>query len=463
MGCSVSQHPWDQYLDGLIRAGAIRPYQLRWLRDALSHTRFAALGARQIGKGWTVALIAVTLAVGYYDADGRRCPGHDVKVLSKDKRTSKNMLSMIRKHVEAAERIYGKFTNPRLGGLTEVYVLHGGKIESLPGTPKSAQGLTGSVIIDELAANSWDPEELFAQAASVGSSEDYMRFMVLSNAGVAGQFAHKFFQGDGEWAERRAQFVVSSTTIYDAYEGLLPDRFIGLRKSISPAMWARFYENSFESSGAGVLVRSQIGVAEAPRKGLVVAMGVDPGFGQNPTGICVAGFDPRSQRVWVLHTDWWFDADVDRSVSKIRALQKQWGVRQTFVDVGSAGFLYKNRLGEGHGMEYVRVSAQGKQRMLTAVTDLVGRGSVYLDSAGSGQEIFLQDLEQVVWDHKGFLDLGRVLVRAENQAATSRGAAVGRELHADSMAAFSYFAEWLGSMQGQAPSFAVAGGVTARR
>lgn len=434
--------PIDQYVSGLVASGVMRPYQQAWMRDALTNPRIAALGARQIGKGWTVALIALVLANGCVLPDGRVIPGHDVLVVSKDKRTAQNMIAMIAKHVTHIETMFGPVRDPRRGGVQEIVFAWGSKIVSLPGTPRAIQGFTGSVIVDELAASVHDPEELFAQGLSVASSQDYFRFVVLSNAGISGGFAHKFFQADGEWEDRRAQFKVSSTTIYDAYEGLLPDRFKGLQKSISPTMWSRFYENSFESSGAGILAARTLMplVASAPKIG-VTYLGVDPGFGNNPTGFVVVQVHGERGYATVLHSSWRFQKEIAGTADRIKQLMKHYSPRRTFIDKGFAGMAFEPYFENNQTVEFVSVNKYSKQADLQGMVDLIEGGKIRMldqQEQSGNPEVLYRDLEQVIWDDAGDLDLGRTFVKPGDKMAGGYGAKVGREIHADSAAALSY-------------------------
>ena len=440
---------WQAYLRGLHEGGVIRGYQASWLSAALNGTKFAALGARQIGKGWTVALVAITLAHGYVTASGEYVPPHDVLVLSKDQRTSKNMISMIRKHLDLCEQMFGGITSTRMGGLSEIYLEGKGKIVSMPGSPRSIQGFTGSVIIDELAANRWDPEELVAQGLSVTSSKDYFRFMLISNAGISGGFAHQFFEGDGEWEKRRKDFACFSTTIYDAYPDGLPERLKSLKRTISPKMWARFFENSFEGAGVGILDRIQIGVVSSG-KYIRCVMGIDPGFSDNPTGVVIAGVDSRGGIV-ILYSDWWFNVGIDEQATRIRGLISFWKPAKTIIDRGMAGFALAAKFERDNSVEFIGVNGPGKQKMLAAAIDLIESGRVgILESQPSGlrklegsPEIFWNDIETLQWTDNGALDIGTTIVRSGTEMALQRGAKLGTKIHADTAMAFAYCAEWL--------------------
>jgi len=445
--------PWESYLTALHDSGVIRGYQASWLSSALSSTKFAALGARQIGKGWTVALVAITLAHGYVTASGEFVPPHDVIVLSKDQRTSKNMISMIRKHLDLCEQMFGVITSTRLGGLSEIYLEGRGKIVSMPGSPRSIQGFTGSVIIDELAANRWDPEELIAQGLSVTSSRNHFRFMLISNAGISGGFAHQFFEGDGDWADRRKDFQIFSTTIYDAYPDGLPDRLLSLRRVISPKMWARFYENSFEGAGIGILERGQVRAVTSAPKNLRMIMGIDPGFSDNPTGVIVAGVDQQGG-IYIVYSDWWFSVGIDDQAARIKQLISHYRPAKTIIDRGMAGFALESKFSGDTSIEFIGVNAPNKQRMLATTVDLIESGRVCVLSEQTpprafrgNHEIFWNDLETIQWAENGALDIGTTIVREGDAVAIQRGAKPGTRIHADTAMGFAYCAEWLSGFQ----------------
>jgi hypothetical protein len=442
-----AMNPVDDYVAALIETGTIRDYQLQWLRDALTHERVAMLGARQIGKGWTVGLMALVLATGYRLPDGTQVPGHDVMILSKDQRTSKNMIGVINKHVDAVERLYGAIRHGVLGGVSEVVLASGCRILSLPGTPRSVQGFSGSVIIDELAASAHDPEELFAQGLSVSSSKDHFRFIVVTNAGSVGSFCHRFFHGDGEWAVRRDQFRVSSTTIYDAYHGDLPARFVGLRKSISPQMWSRFFENEFVASGSSVLDAraSVLTIDSAPKIG-TVWMAVDPGFGNNPTGIIVASAHPERGYAVVQHSSWFWDAGIVAIVDRIKAIMKHYRPIRVFIDRGFAGLALEPYFSGNAMVEFVSVNRYNKAADLQGVFDLAQSGRLRVLSSqamGGKPDVLYRDLDQLILTDTGDLDLGREIV---SQHDTLVPAMAGREIHADTVAALSYLSS---SLNGQ--------------
>ena len=85
-----------------------KPWQYAAYQEAMNSQMYALIGSRQTGKSMLISLVAISLALGYENFAGERVPAADVLIVSKDRNTSSNIISMVRKHLEAAQAITGK-------------------------------------------------------------------------------------------------------------------------------------------------------------------------------------------------------------------------------------------------------------------------------------------------------------------------------------------------------------------
>lgn len=330
----------SSYVD-VVRNNYFRSYQQDWI-DSFIHNRLTAIvGARQIGKSSTIAIASIIYATGYKIEEQAHNPS-DVFIASKDLKTAKNIISMLNKHIDNIEQIYKlKIRNKKLGGIQEVVLLNGRKITSMPGTPNSLRGFTGCVIIDELSANNWDPEEILAEALSITSSDTRFKVIICTNADMEGSFVHDFFYSDKEdHATRRAMWSCFNTTIYDAYEEL-PSHIASIKDTISSNMWKRFYENAFLGAGSGLLdliyLQSRVTTTK-PNIGPLTFMGVDPGFSEqgNPTGIVIVTID--NNICYTIYEELMFSPSLDFLCQHIANLKKQFGCSKILIDQGTVGY-----------------------------------------------------------------------------------------------------------------------------
>lgn len=370
-----------------------RPYQREWFKTCLTKNYVGILGARQIGKSWALGLVALALANGG-EFWGKKIRPHNVLIVSKDRETAKNIIAMIRKHLNTAEAAWGRrFDTSGIGGVGDVYLSSGGRIVAMPGTPRSLQGFTGSIIWDEVSANRWDMEEGFAQALSVTSGSPDFRLILASNADVSGSWVDQFWHNP-EWAKRREGWKLNITTILDAYPKGLPPRLKTRQVSMSPAMWSRYYMCQFPGLGAGVIPRSQLSIHAKLSQGRgQILMGIDPGFSEtgNPTGICIVEID--SGGVKVLHSDHWFGLPLEMQVLQIENLRKKYAVSKIYVDQGGPGWHLAQRV---QGANKVSVGRDAQERWFQSLVDLVEGGRI---SFADGPVV--DDVCSIIWDQNG--------------------------------------------------------------
>jgi hypothetical protein len=280
-----------------------------------------------------------------------------------------------------------------IGGVGDVYLAGGGRIVAMPGTPRSLQGFSGSIIWDEVSANRWDMEEGFAQALSVTSGSGDFRLILASNADVSGSWVDRFWH-DPDWAVRRQGWRLRITTILDANPSGLPARLLARQKTMAPAMWSRYYMCQFPGHGAGVIPRSLLSIPAKLSQGRgQVLLGIDPGFSEsgNPTGICIIELDNGS--VKVLHSDHWFGVSLETQILQIEALRKKYAISKIYVDQGGPGWHLAQKIS---GAIKISVGRDAQERWFQSLVDLVEGNRI---SFTEGPVI--DDVCSIIWDANG--------------------------------------------------------------
>lgn len=334
----------NRYLSILVKE-VFREYQKDWLDSMLNNKYTGILSSRQLGKSLTIAIASLYLALGYEDSAGKTIKGHNVFIVSKDARTSKNIIATINKQIDTIEKIFKiKIRSTKLGGIQEVFLLNNTKITSMPGTQSALQGFTGTVIIDELSANSWDCNELMAQAESVTIENDNYKIITCTNADVEGSYVHNFWYSDSEfWSTKRTVWKLFNLNIYDAYPDGLPDKILRVKASMAKSMWLRFFENTFLGEGTGLLETDYLRSRLLPNRFDLMdnswddginLLGIDPGFSQtgNPTGIAIVNI--KDGKVTVIHEDLWFSPTIDELIDRVGDLKRKYNVKGIKVDQG---------------------------------------------------------------------------------------------------------------------------------
>ncbi len=433
----------DAYLPYVLENHA-KPYQRVWFRDCMSGRFTGLLGARQIGKSWTLGLVALALANGgtFW---GSKVRGHDVKIVSKDLETAKTIIAAIRKHLFLIEKAYGvRVDHKNLGGVKDVYLTNGSKITAMPGTPRTLQGFSGSVIVDEVSANKWDPELLFAQALSVTSDPRGHGYKIIlaSNADVEGSWTHRFWR-DPAWADRRASFKLHTTTIFDAWPGGLPEGLRMRQRAMSAISWSRFYLCEFPGVGSGVVDRDQLLIMPVlPLTSGTVVMGVDPGFAENgnPTGVCVVELGSGKNPHKVLYSAHWFAMPMEEQVRQIEFLRSHYRVGQLLVDQGGPGW----HLARSVSCTPVSAGRGMQETAFRALTDMIEVGGIQFADGP-----VIDDLCSAVWD-----DTGQLLI-PERPVPGGSG-----KIHGDALLALLYCVR---SMVGASQAGASTGSIQARQ
>jgi len=399
-----------KYLD-ILSKNKIRGYQKNWLHLCLENDKVFLLGARQIGKSWIVALLACIIAHGYTKTDGTHCYPHDVKIISKDKQSAKNIIAMVNKHLKIAEQVEGKLIlNKRRGGVDEAVLLNGTIIKAMPGVPTALQGFTGTVIVDEVSISRFNPEDLLDQALSVSNSKSYMKVILVSNADIQGSFVYNFFYSEEfEWRVRRKEFVLDQVDIYRAYDNQLTDSLVSVKNTMVEKSWKRFYENQFLGAGLGIIAKSEmtrfITSSKPDLKNGIVLMGVDPGFSDkgNPTG-CVVALVTRDY-VHVIHADLWHGKDINWQISEITRLAQLYRPNKIYIDQGVGGYvLYKELEKKGIGrIEGISATQSLQETSWHILESIISTCKIQIDV--NCASIIIDDICSAIWDDKGRLHI----------------------------------------------------------
>ena len=417
---------------------------------------YALIGSRQQGKSLLISLVAISLALGYEDREGKRIPPADVLIVSKDRNTSTNIISMVRKHLEASEAITGKRAyRTDLGGKGDVYLNSGTRIVSMPGTPRSLQGFTGNVIVDELSANRWSIDEMMGQAMSVTSARSYFKLIVVTNADVEGSYTHLFFESEeSRWVELRKNWVMKSVNIHDVYPDGLPDRLELRRKAMSQAMWQRFYLNKFIGAGAGLIEKEQfILVNQVPTGKVRYCIAIDPGFSDkgNPTGVCVLGF--IGGKYYVAHANLWFNKTIEDQEKYIKHLISIYKPEKLLIDVGAQGFHLGKKFEAYSIFEKVNVSRNYIDKNFQTLNNLLESKKLHIVTEDLidrslpfpvGYEEVLTDFCSVVpgLEQGASIDFPQRVVRETDFRLLKAGALRTNKIHSDALLACMYCMSW---------------------
>ncbi len=434
-----------------------KPWQYQTFQEIMDVPLYALIGSRQQGKSLLISLVAISLALGYEDKEGKRIPPADVLIVSKDRNTSVNIISMVRKHLEASEAITGRRAyRTDLGGKGDVYLTSGARIVSMPGTPRSLQGFTGNVIVDELSANRWSIDEMMGQAMSVTSARSYFKLIVVTNADVEGSYTHLFFESEEpRWVELRKNWVMKSVNIHDVYPNGLPERLELRRQAMSQAMWQRFYLNKFIGAGAGLIEKDQFILVDHMPIGVKsrYCIAVDPGFSDkgNPTGVCVLGF--AGGKYYVAHANLWFNKTIDEQERYIKQLISIYKPEKLLIDVGAQGFHLGKKFEAYSIFEKVSVSRNYIDKNFQTLLNLLESKKLYLVKEDLidrqlplpvGHEEVLTDFCSAVpgLEQGSSIDFPQRVVRETDFKLLKAGALRTNKIHSDCLMSLMYCMSW---------------------
>ena len=414
----------------------LKSYQRTWLDAILDGDTFI-LGSRRLGKSFLTSYAAILLAAGYRDND-RHIPGGDVVIISKDLRTAAEMIREVERHTSAMN-ILQKITHDTRGSTTAIWLSNGRKIMALPGLPKSARGLSGNVIVDEFAHNDSDPEELFAMATTIPSSDSSLRTVILTNADAQGSWCDNFLHSeDVTWQKRRSGFRILQTTVDDAYPDALPEHLQLQKDRLLPRVWQREYLCEFISGEDALFDYGSLLDGEPIETGdFSMVLAYDPGFAQDPAGWCVAKMTHDAVEVVDSGLAWEQPEEDQRGL--IRGLVSEYEIAKILVDPGTAGYVLAANLQREHGrmVEKLSVNANRYSTWVRELQRLVNDKKLHISSPQ--REELIQQLTRLGEDARGKIIVPRT--KAKN----------GRICHQDAAVALLMLMQVAGKVGGRRP------------
>lgn len=316
----------------------MRPYQIEWMESIMTHRYTAILACRQVGKSWTMALAAITLAFA----------GDPVIIISETQAKANNIIKLIKSHCEAIEKI----TNHKIihsSSIQRIQIKNNSNevisIESRPGTATSVQSYTGHVFLDEMSTNKFDPEQILGQILSVTSSSPNFKVVICSNSSHMGSFVQRFFRPtEVEDSERFKGFNKFELTIHEAYPNGLPKQIRQIQEIVSETFWRQFFLNEFISSG---VPRFELDLWEKRTKQMKpqhvrYILGIDPGWTRNPTGLCLIKLG-ENETTDVILAEGVYKPQLENLIKKIKEINQKYPLSKIVMDQGMAHDL-KSRL-----------------------------------------------------------------------------------------------------------------------
>ena len=359
----------------------LRDYQVEWHRAVEAHDMVAILGARQIGKDFTAAFIAVLLAVR---------TSTDVLCANKDQRQSTKFLRVVADLVQAMGRAGVEIMEPDSGKMTAIRLRSdNGRsvvIQSRPGNPNAIQGFVGHVICNELGASRHDPEEVLGQVLSATSSRRGLKSILITNATRRGSFLDRWWNDPAEkWERLRRPWHQTKTTIHDVYPDGLPEHIRARKEGYTRSAWARWMLCEFTSHGDGTFERwledyETPSWAEGGGIGRRIMM-IDVGATRHPTAILCMESTAKGWR------DCWAEllrglplTDLpDVAVERMKAL----GASKIVIDRGGIGAAPHQEL-ERRLTKQVVIGASVNRQMLSAgsqkLVDMFAHGQIAIRS-----------------------------------------------------------------------------------
>jgi len=399
----------------------LRPHQ-RILVDAIMSNRFVAvLGARQRGKTTGIGFAAGDLGQGVNwtakDGSKIRIPGDDVQLGSQTLKHAKDF-------TKRAGRILNTFNvgltentkdanvfDPRLGSTERIMMANGRSISAHAGNPETIQGLSGHVIIDEIASNKHDSEEIFQQGVSVASGAPWRKFVMVGNSSYKGDWWWNFWNGSGPvsgdtgitWEQRRAKFTMLKLDIWSEFpDRILPPDLRDIQEIMGPEAWHRWYECGFAESNQraisdDLIIRSGIGSSWVPPHAPIV-ISIDPGLTRNPSGIVVARVG--SWAIEVLAAEYWYGpTDADETIAKswtktqmdqIDQYVQRYNPEHIVCDYSNFASALADGLEERFGHSVVSKAATSPDRLQKrwgSLLSLLTDGRVYISPGQSTQDL----------------------------------------------------------------------------
>ena len=360
------------------RLHKFRPWQKALVRKILARKYSLVVGARQIGKSYLLAWLAMMLA-----SDGER-----VIVLSMNEAKAKNYIQEIRRMVREIKSMAPDWPDydHRDASAFEVRHTSGGSIRAVPGTPESLQSYSGHVLVDELGANAADTNEIFEQAMAVTSAREDLKLVMISNATEPGTWLDLAMNSPAErWQEIREIFEPEVITIYDAYPNPTPKQsamISRMRKTYSSDGFARWYLCQFVGHGGALISGDDLrGMLELPARDSlrVRVMGVDIGTSRDPTSMVVLGKHvlDESWHVLAARSEW--GMPLSRQPDWIREQIRIHGVTSCALDRGGIGIGIAQSMTRDRVITPVNYTAPFYKRCCEITRASVAQGLLHID------------------------------------------------------------------------------------
>jgi len=394
----------------------------------------AIVGARQRGKTTAIGFAAGDLGQGieWTTQEGRKVtlPPDDVQLGSQTLKHAKDF-------TKRAGRILSTFNvgltentkdanvfDPRLGSTERIMMANGRAISAHAGNPETIQGMSGHVIIDEIASNKHPSEDIFQQGVSVASGAPWRKFVMVGNSSFKGDWWWNFWHGSGPvpgdegitWEQRRAKFKMIKLDIWTEFpDRILPPDLREIREIMGPAAWHRWYECGFAESNQRavsdeMILRTGMGSSWVPPQAPVV-ISIDPGLNRNPTGIVVARVG--SWAVEVLAAEYWYgptEGDpttangwIKAQMDQIDEYVRRYNPDSLICDYSNFAASLANGLEERYGPMMVRkapTTFDVTQRRWGALLAMLNDGRLYISPGDKFQDL-RDDLGRFEIDESG--------------------------------------------------------------
>lgn len=205
------------------------PYQRKWLNDKSKLK--VALKARQIGWSTLFGVESLIEAVEH---------SREILLVSASERQSKALLEK----VYMWDRLFQKMGKPSLvnsQSKTECSTVNNGRIYSLPASPNTIRGFSGSVFLDEFAFHQQAQEIYKAVFPMIIRKESYGLRIASTPFGDLGRF-YNIWTGDNDYSKHRV-------TLDDAItSGVNVDKD-QIKKNFSADEYAQEFDCQFITSG----------------------------------------------------------------------------------------------------------------------------------------------------------------------------------------------------------------------
>ena len=408
----VRDHWWDKRL---------RRHQ-KILIDAIHSNRFVAIiGARQRGKTTGIGFAAGDLAQGikWTAQDGRTItlPNDDVQLGSQTLKHAKDftkrsgrILSTFNVGITENTKDHSVF-DPRLGSTERITLGNGRAITAHAGNPETIQGMSGHVIIDEIASNKHPSEDIFQQGVSVASGAPWRKFVMVGNSSYKGDWWWHFWHGTGPiegnpgitWEQRRAKFKMLKLDIWTEFpDRILPPDLRDIQDIMGPEAWHRWYECGFAESNQRavsdeLIIRTGIGTSLVPGHAPII-ISIDPGLNRNPTGVVVARVG--SWAMEVLAAEYWFGPsanDPETATNWVKAQMDQideyvlrYNPDHIICDYSTFAAALGDGLEERYGEQMTtkaRTTAENTQKRWGSTLAMLTDGRLYIEPGPKGQDL----------------------------------------------------------------------------